>query len=45
MVCPAMTAQSTDPLDDPAFWRAVVDRLGLNPMPSTYSIKDISGRR
>lgn len=37
-----MTRPSTDPLDDPEFWRAVVDRLGLNPMPSTYSIEKIS---
>jgi hypothetical protein len=38
-----MTACSTsDPLDDPVFWRAVVDALGLNPMHSPYSIKNIS---
>jgi AraC-like DNA-binding protein len=37
-----MTSPSTDPLDDPVFWRAVVDRLGLNPMHSPYSIRSIS---
>jgi hypothetical protein len=26
-----MTLPSTDPLDDPQFWRAVVNALGLNP--------------
>ena len=35
-----------DPLeDDPVFWRAVVEALGLNPMPSTYSIRKISAER
>lgn len=37
----SFTAQR-DRLDDPSFWRAVVLQLGLNPMPSPYSIKDIS---
>jgi hypothetical protein len=38
-----MTMPSTDPLEnDPVFWRAIVDALGLNPMPSTYSIEKIS---
>jgi hypothetical protein len=37
----SFTAQR-DRLDEPAFWRAVIMRLGLNPMPSPYSIKDIS---
>jgi hypothetical protein len=29
-------------LECPEFWRAVIMRLGLNPMASAYSIKDIS---
>ena len=31
-----------DRLDEPSLWRAVVLQLGLNPMASPYSIKDIS---
>ena len=34
--------QSTDPLDDPAVWRSIVNRLGLNPMWCAYSIRDIT---
>jgi len=37
-----MTRPSTDPLDDPIFWRAVVLALGLNPMPCPYSIRNIA---
>ncbi len=31
-----------DRLECPEFWRALIMRLGLNPMPSAYSIKDFS---
>jgi len=37
-----MTSPSTDPLDDPAVWRSIVYRLGLNPMWCRYSIRDIT---
>ncbi len=36
------TKKNPDPLDDPTLWRSIVERLGLNPMPSTYSIQDIA---
>jgi hypothetical protein len=42
MECQAMTSPSTDPLDDPAVWRSIVYRLGLNPMWCRYSIRDIT---
>jgi hypothetical protein len=36
------TRVADDPLDDPHIWREIVWRLGLNPMHSTFSIKDIA---
>jgi hypothetical protein len=39
------TMKSTDPLDDPVFWRAVVLQLGPNPMHSPYSIRCISAEQ
>jgi hypothetical protein len=37
-----MTSPSTDPLDAPEFWRAVVVKLALMPMACPYAIRDIS---
>jgi hypothetical protein len=31
-----------DPLDDPKLWRAIVERLGDNPMHCPYCIRDIA---
>jgi hypothetical protein len=39
---PPSVRSADDPLDDPEFWRAIVDRLGLSPMPCPYSIKDLA---
>jgi hypothetical protein len=39
---PPSVRSADEPLDDPEFWRAIVDRLGLSPMPCPYSIKDLA---
>jgi hypothetical protein len=39
---PKIVHASTDPLDDPKFWRAVVLKLGTMPMPCPYAIRSIS---
>jgi hypothetical protein len=33
---------SSDPLDDPAVWRAIVEKLAPNPMHCAYCIRDIA---
>jgi hypothetical protein len=43
--CRTMTSPSTDPISDPVFWRAVVEKLGLNPMHSPYSVRSISAEQ